>query len=180
MPRLFHWSLILPLAVLAGGCATSKPAAQIAQDGGLFNKFKPAAQTTVVGRVDYVDPDATDATAIVELNRAPFGLGSFLVVRDASLNPTAVLETTKQSSHSFQGVVIVAGKVSENEEVVEPGPELAKLVQENIDSYLVAHPEPTAPAEAQAAKPADFSSLTAAPGPAIEAPRPAADTTTAK
>jgi hypothetical protein len=139
MPRLPHWILVLAFAMLAAGCAHSKPAAQISKDGGLFNKFQPAAKTSVVGRVDYVDPDANLASAILELNRQPFAMGTFLVVRDANLAPVAVLETTKQTSHDFQAVVIVAGKISENEEVVEPGPELSRLVQENIDSYIVSH-----------------------------------------
>jgi hypothetical protein len=182
MRRLPHWTLILSLALFAGGCAHTQPAAQIVQDGGLFNKFKPAASTTVVGQVDYVDPDASLASAILELNRQPFAMGTFLVVRDANQAPTAVLETTKQSSHNFQAVVIVAGKVSENADVVEPGPELARLVQENIDSYIVAHPEAAATKPAEPITPAvtppsavDPSAPTASPAPA-----PAADTATAK
>jgi len=146
MRRLPHWFLVLSLALIASACSHTKSADKIAQDGGLFNKFTPADKTSAVGHVDYVDPDASLASAILELNRAPFAMGTFLVVRDAARAPTAVLETTKQTSHNFQAVVIVAGKVLENEEVVEPGPELARLVQENIDSYIVAHPEP-APAK---------------------------------
>jgi len=171
MARLLSLSLALSLALVAGGCAHTKPVEQIAKDGGLFNKFKPADKTSVVGRVDYVDPDASAATGILELNRGPFAMGTFLVVRDASQAPTAVVETTKQSSHNFQAVVIVSGKVLENAEVVEPGPELARLVQENIDSYLVAHPD------AAAAKPADTSAPAEAPAPA---PAVATDATTGK
>jgi hypothetical protein len=192
---LLPWTLLFALALAAGGCAHPKPAEQIANDGGLFNKFKAADKTSVVGRVDYVDPDAADDAAIVQLSRAPFAMGTFLVVRDTSMAPTAVIETTKQSSHNFQAVVIVSGKVLADEEVVEPGPELARLVQENIDSYLVSHPAPApakamdisapaTPEQAQAAQPADTSSPITVPGPAVEAPTPApaaapaADTTT--
>jgi hypothetical protein len=182
MPRLPYSTLVLLLAVCAGGCAHSKPAAQIAQDGGLFNKFQPAATTTAVGSVDYVDPDASTATAILNLNRPPFAIGTFLVVRDANQAPAAVIETTKQSSHNFQAVVIVSGKVLEREEVVVPGPELAKLVQENIDSYIVAHPDAAAakPAETSAPVQAATSVVDPSVSAAAPAPAPAADTTTGK
>jgi hypothetical protein len=181
MPRLPHWTLVLLTAFCVAGCAHSKPATQIAQDGGLFNKFQPAAQTSVVGSVDYVDPDASAATAILNLNRAPFPMGTFLVVRDASQAPTAVIETTKQSSHNFQAVVIVSGKVLANEEVVAAGPELARLVQENIDSYIVAHPEPapTKPADTSAV-PVTAATSAVDPSASAPAPAPAADTTTGK
>jgi len=180
MPRLPYRSLAALLALAAASCVHPKPATQIAQDGGLFNKFQAAAKTTVVGQVDYVDPDASAATAIINLKRGPYPMGTFLVVRDASQAPTAVIETTKQFSHNFQAVVIVSGKVLENEEVVEPGPELARLVQENIDSYIVAHPEPTPAKPADTATPAPNPMSAVDPSAPALSPAPAADTTTGK
>jgi len=132
-----HFIGALALALLAG-CAHPKSASQIASDGGLFNKFKPADKTSIVGKTDLIGEG--DAIAVVELNRNAFPVGSFLVARDAGQNPTAVIQTTKNVRHQFQGVMIVSGKLQSDEEIVEPGPELAPLVQQNVDAYLVSHP----------------------------------------
>jgi hypothetical protein len=164
--------------VALGGCAQVKSAGQVAKDGGLYNKFVPAAKTTIVGTANWVD--LKSAIAVVQLNRAPFPEGKFLVARQDADTPTAVLETTRRASASgFQGVMVVSGTLTEKEEIVEPGPELARMVQENIDSYLVAHPAPAAdqPAEtATPAAPADTSApSTELPAPEITPP-PAATT----
>jgi len=140
MRYLRHFTGAFALALLAG-CAHPKSASQIAQDGGLFNKFQPAEKTSVAGKTDLVGEG--DAIAVIELNRNPFPVGSFLVARDASQSPTAVIQTTKSIRHQFQGVMIVSGKLQSDEEIVEPGPELAALVQQNVDAYLVSHPATT-------------------------------------
>jgi hypothetical protein len=73
------------------------------------------------------------------------------------------LETTRRaSSNAFQGMMIVSGNLAPNEEIVEPGPELQRMVQENIDSYLVAHPAPATdkPAEMPVAQPAPAAAAT--------------------
>lgn len=141
--------LLLPMT-LACGCSHTKSAGEIAQDGGLYNKFVPAEKTSIVGTV--VAVNTHEAYAIVERSRAAFPAGSFLVARDANHSPTAVLETTKQAGRSFpsQAVMIVSGQLKEGDEVVEPGPELAKLVQENINQYLVDHSKPATAADAPA------------------------------
>jgi len=145
-----HLLLVLLGLIALGGCSHPKPAAEVAKNGGLFNKFVPAAKTSVVGKTSFY-VNQTDAIAVVELNRAPFAAGSFLVARDGQQNPTAVLQATRQASASgVQGVMIVSGDLAPGEEIVEPGPELARLVQQNIDAYLVAHPAPAAPATATA------------------------------
>jgi len=150
-PTLF---VLLPATLLCG-CWHTKSASDIAKNGGLYNKFVPAAKTSIVGKVEM--SNLTDAYAIIERDpsHAAFPVGAFLVVRDADHNPTAVLETTKQVGRvaPSQGVMIVSGQPKEGDEVVEPGPELARLVQENIDKYLVDHSQPAPTPTATTTKP---------------------------
>jgi hypothetical protein len=130
MPNRLQLLLVLLGAAALGGCSSATPAAQVAQNGGLYNKFVPADKTTIV------------------------------------------LETTRRAStNGFQGVIVVSGTLDEKEEIVQPGPELAKMVQENIDAYLVAHPDPsatTAPAAPAASAPptTELPPPTPAPAPA--------------
>ncbi|HTB62168.1 MAG TPA: hypothetical protein VK737_01155 [Opitutales bacterium] len=152
-------------AFALGGCSHAKSAGDVAKNGGLYNKFVPAATTSVVGKEDWAD--LKDAIAGVDLNREPYPVGSFLVARDAGGSPTAVLETTKWTGRQMQGVMVVSGTLTSGEEIVEPGPELARMVQENIDSYLVAHPAETAAATITA---------TPAPAAAADTAAPAAST----
>jgi hypothetical protein len=158
---------ILLGAVALGGCSHAKSAGEVAKNGGLYNKFVPAAKTSVVGKEDWAD--LKDAIAGVDLNREPYPVGSFLVARDAGGNPTAVLETTKWTGRQMQGVMVVSGTLSSDEEIVEPGPELARMVQENIDSYLVDHPAEAAAAPA----PASSTGPTAMPSDAAASAIPA-------
>jgi hypothetical protein len=154
-------------AVALGGCAHAKPASQVAKDGGLFNKFVPAEKTSAVGTANWVDMKT--AIAIIELSRPAYPEGKFLVARASAESPTAVLETTRRASaNGFQGVMIVSGTLSEKEEIVEPGPELARMVQENIDSYLVAHPE-----AATATPPPATPEATTSPSTELPPPTPA-------
>jgi len=168
---IFVMRIRLPLLLILLGvasltaCSHTKSAGQVAQDGGLFNKFVPADKTTAVGTANWVDMKT--AIAIVELNRAAYPEGQFLVARDANAAPTAVLETTRRAStNGFQGVMIVSGTLEEKQEIVEPGPELARLVQENIDSYLVTHPAPATD------KPADTAPAVTPTSPSTELPAP--------
>ncbi len=135
--------------LLLSACSHTQPAEKIAQNGGLYNKFVPAEKTTLVGKTDAVY--LADAFAIVnlDLDRKPFPVGTFLVARDESSTPTAVLQTTKHGTNTApysQGMMIVSGQLLRGYDIVEPGPELARLVQENIDKYLVDHPQAGAPA----------------------------------
>ncbi len=185
MPQFRHASLLLLSASLFCGCSHTQPVETIAKNGGLYNNFVPAAKTSIVGSVDTVN--LYSAYAIIDRvpSHGPFAVGSFLVTRDANQNPTAVIETTKQFGRSTpsQGVLIVSGQPKAGEEVLEPGPELANLVQENIDKYLVDH---SAPAEAKAPEmanpPAPAADATTAPtttaAPATDTPAPATTTTT--
>ncbi|HVU37841.1 MAG TPA: hypothetical protein VHC95_05865 [Opitutales bacterium] len=164
--------LLLPTALLCG-CAHTQPAAKIAANGGLYNKFVPAEKTSIIGHTEVVD--LQDATAIItlELSHAPFSEGSFLVARDAGNVPTAVLQATRQVSHTTpasQGVMIVSGQLSAGYEVVEPGPELARLVQENIDKYLVDHSAPLTPAPAAPAN--STQAITPLPATDVSPPTP--------
>ncbi len=152
--RLCQYLLLaIPSTLALAGCSHPKAADDIAKNGGLYNKFVPAARTTVVGQVYY--PELDIAIASVDLSHAPFPQGTFLVTRDAQQQPTAVLQATRQVSFTGQGMMIVSGTPKRGEEVVEPGPELARLVQDNINTYLVAHPAPApSPAPAAASAPA--------------------------
>ncbi|HVY71853.1 MAG TPA: hypothetical protein VHH73_18115, partial [Verrucomicrobiae bacterium] len=88
------------------------------------------------------------AIVTLDLDRRPFPVGSFFVARDENNTPTAVLEATKQSTRAApysQGMMIVSGQLLQGYDVVEPGPELARLVQDNIDKYLVDHSRPVTP-----------------------------------
>ncbi len=146
----------LPLALLGAtalaGCAHPKAADDIAKNGGLYNKFVPAAKTSPVGKAFISFPE--EAIATVDLSHPAFPQGTFLVARDADQKPTAVLQATRQVGVVTQGVMIISGNLARGEEIVEPGPELARLVQENIDAYLVAHPAPAATMPAATAAPA--------------------------
>jgi len=170
MPNRLQLLLVLLGAAALGGCSSATPAAQVAQNGGLYNKFVPADKTTIVGSAKWVDMKS--GIAVVELNCPPFSEGNFLVARESADTPTAVLETTRRAStNGFQGVIVVSGTLDEKEEIVQPGPELAKMVQENIDAYLVAHPDPSATA-APAAPTASAPPTTELPPP-TPAPAPA-------
>jgi len=170
--------LFLLPAMLLGGCWHTQSADTIGKNGGLYNKFVPAEKTTIIGTT--VAVNAHDAYAIIERNRAAFPAGAFLVARDASQNPTAVLETTKQAGRTYpsQAVMIVSGQLKEGDEVVQPGPELAKLVQQNIDQYLVDHSKPAAPTSPTEAPAMVNGTVPAAPATTTTpAPAPAASTT---
>ena len=145
----------LPLALLGtvafAGCAHPKAAGDIAKSGGLYNKFVPAARTSSVGKVFMAFPE--EAIATIDLDHPAFPQGAFLVARDADQKPTAVLQATRQVGLVTQGFMIISGTLARGEEIVEPGPELARLVQENIDTYLVAHPAPAPAPAASSATP---------------------------
>lgn len=143
-------------ALLAVGflcsCSHTVPTEKIVQNGGLYNKFVPAEKTSLVGKTDAVY--LTDAFAIVnlDLDRKPFPVGAFLVARDENSTPTAVLQTTKHATNTApysQGLMIVSGQLLRGYDIVEPGPELARLVQENIDKYLIDHPQAATGAAAE-------------------------------
>ncbi len=131
--------LLLP-AMLALGCSHPDEAAR---SGGLYNKYIPAEETAVIGSTVASDPQ--DGYAVIERNRAPFLSGYFLVARDASHNPTAVLETTTYLGNASpsQGVMIISGQPQAGEEVVDPGPELAKMVRQKIALYVAKQNAPT-------------------------------------
>ncbi|HVU38673.1 MAG TPA: hypothetical protein VHC95_10080, partial [Opitutales bacterium] len=59
--------------------------------------------------------------------------------------PTAVLETTTYLGNASpsQGVMIISGQPQAGEEVVDPGPELAKMVRQKIARYVAQQNAPT-------------------------------------
>jgi hypothetical protein len=164
-------------AALLCGCSHTQPAEKIAENGGLYNKFVPAEKTSLVGKTDSVY--LADAFVIVnlDLDRKPFPVGSFFVARDEGGTPTAVLQATKQATRSepySQGMMVVSGQLLRGYDIVEPGPELARLVQENIDKYLIDHSQP--PTLPPANEPKPPKSMLTTPLPATDAPAPAGPT----
>lgn len=143
----------LGLVILSWGCSHPDEAAR---SGGIYNRYIPAEKTTVIGTTVAASPP--DGYAVIERNRAPFLGGYFLVTRDALHQPTAVLETTSYLGNSSpsQGVLIISGQPQAGDEVVDPGPELAKMVRQKIALYVAAKQNPAA----QSATPAPTAATT--------------------
>jgi hypothetical protein len=131
-PLLF----LLLSATLLCGCAQTDSVSSADRSGGIYSKFIPADKTATVGTAVAVDPYS--GYVVLERNRAPFDAGAFLVARDSSHNPTAVLETSGYTGSSYpsQGLKIISGHPQTGDEIVDPGRELAKYVQRNIDQYV--------------------------------------------
>lgn len=168
---------VLCSAALLCGCSHTQPTEKIVQNGGLYNKFVPAEKTSLVGKTDAVYLSDAFAVINLDLDRKPFPVGSFLVARDENSTPTAVLQVTKYATNHApysQGAMIVSGQLLRGYDIVEPGPELARLVQENIDKYLVDHTQPPAPPPVS--EPNTPKSMLTTPLPTTDVPQPSGPT----
>jgi hypothetical protein len=143
-PRRFNTALAaLALAALAA-CSSPRSADQIAAAGGLDKAalkaqtdaqatgFKPYKNTVVVGTLKWIS--AAESLGVIQYNEGipPLPTGTFLVTRDTGQNTTGILQTTATARGRNQGVLLINGVPHDNDEVVQPGPELAETVEYNI------------------------------------------------
>jgi hypothetical protein len=142
--RLFPSRWLAPLslvALLAAGCTQPRSAQEIADAGGLQNanfkaaqaKNKPAitaSSSQVVGFVSWAS--RVENMGAVHLTVPPLPADTILVARANSLAPIAIMRTTNTVRGHTQGVWLINGLPVAGDQVIQPGPEYAPLIQANL------------------------------------------------